>query len=118
MRRANATGKITADGLNPRWARSNRLAIAAATQAETESAAQRALQAAGKRVNAVRNCGAQAAYAVAVERGKLRVEVVDLKPQHERRVPPVEVRRAEHGFLSKRFHLAQTIEAASDGNMK
>ena len=76
--------------------------------AATESAAQRARKAArggywqaGKRANAVRHGGTQTGKTVVVQRRKMRVQVIDLKPHRQRHVPPAEVRRAEHGDVSK-----------------
>jgi hypothetical protein len=93
--------------------RSERLAISTAT----ESRAQRTLEASEKGASAVRHGGTQTAEAVAIERRELRVEVVNLEPRRQRRVPSMEVQRAEHGFVSNEHRGAERIEEPSDLNM-
>jgi hypothetical protein len=83
--------------------RSNGLGIAGALRASAKSAAQRAAEAAHKRADPARKGEAHGANAIALERRKLRVQVVNPKPHNQRRIPSVEVRRAEHRRVSKEF---------------
>ena len=71
--------------------------------AKRASAARRAHKAAHKRANPAGHGEAQAPNAIAVERRKLRAQVVDLEPHRQRRMASIEVRRAEHGNVSKRI---------------
>src|SRR5580704_12347636 len=107
MGRAKATDKMSADGLKLRWtkrgARSDNLGAAAVISATGERAAQRIANSAHKRANAACNCEAHAANAIALERRKLGVKVVNIEPHRQRHVPPMEVRRAEHGHVSERI---------------
>jgi hypothetical protein len=53
--------------------------------------------------NPTRKSEAHSANPIALERRKLRVKVVNPKPHRQRRIPSVEVRRAEHGHVSERI---------------
>jgi hypothetical protein len=55
--------------------------------------------------NPARKSEAHSANPIALERRKLRVKVVNPKPHRQRRIPSVEVRRAEHGHVSKELSL-------------
>jgi hypothetical protein len=83
--------------------RSDGLGIAVALRASAKSAAQRAAEATHKRADPARKGEAHGANSIALERRKLRVKVVNPKPHRQRRIPSVEVRRAEHRHVSKEF---------------
>jgi hypothetical protein len=105
MGRSKAIGKMTADDLNLGWAecgaRSDDLGIAASIGAAGEHAAQRAANTAHKRTKRAGNNEAHCADAIALQRRKLGVKVVNPKPHRQRHIPSMEVRRAKHGQVSK-----------------
>jgi hypothetical protein len=71
---------------------SDGLRIAVALRAAAKSAAQRPTEAAHKRADPARKGEAHRADAIALERRKLRVKVVNPEPHRQRRIPSVEVR--------------------------
>jgi hypothetical protein len=82
---------------------SDGLRIAVALRAAAKSAAQRLAEATHKRADPAREGEAHGANAIALKRRKLRMKVVNPKPHRQRRIPSVEVRRAEHRHVSKEF---------------
>jgi hypothetical protein len=82
---------------------SDGLGIAVALRASAKSATQRAAEATHNRADPARKGEAHGANSIALERRKLRVKVVNPKPHRQRRIPSVEVRRAEHPHISKNF---------------
>jgi hypothetical protein len=88
-------------------ARSDSLDIAPGNSAAGERAAKRTANKAHERLNGACHCETHAANAIALERRQLGLKVVNLEPYRQRHVPSMEVRRAEHGHVSKGFHLYQ-----------
>src|ERR1700722_19357347 len=105
MGRSKATRKMTADDLNLRWAEcgawSDGLGIAASIRAAGEYPAQRAAHTAHKRTDPAGERKAHGADAIALQRRKLGVKVVNPEPHRQRHIPSMEVRRAKHGQVSK-----------------
>lgn len=112
--------KMAADRLNLIWLRSPPAHTASEPEslsAPEQNAPRSAAEAAHERANPARNGETHSPNAIALERRKLSVKVVNLKPRRQRRVPSVEVRRAEHRHVSKDLRLIDRIRAGPDLNV-